>query len=76
MTALVGAPTNQGSGSGYIFSDSTGTWIQLVELHLSTLVSNAQFGESATVAGSIAIFGVPGYNPQSNFGGATYAYQA
>ncbi len=69
-TAVVGAPGHSGGGSAYVFSDTSGPWAQVAELHGSDTVGTDAFGASVAVSGTTAVVGAPGHSG----GGSAYVF--
>ncbi|MDM8004527.1 MAG: SUMF1/EgtB/PvdO family nonheme iron enzyme [Phycisphaerae bacterium] len=79
MAALIGAPhddvTATDSGSAYIFRYNGTTWQQESKLSAADGTANAQFGESITLAGNLAVVGAPGQTAVATESGAAYVFR-
>ncbi len=58
---VVGAPRHGGTGSAYVFTASSGSWIQGAELDGSDTSTGDDFGTSVAISGLTAVVGAPGH---------------
>jgi trimeric autotransporter adhesin len=81
-TALVGAPSpdgsNPGPGAVYVFTRSNGTWSQQQKLTASDGIGGAEFGNSVALSGdgNTALIGSPEKGPYQQTAGPFSAYGA
>ena len=78
-TAFLGAPLQRGdnsiAGFVYVFTRSGGTWSQAQRLSASDASAEAQFGDSISLDGDLAVIGAPALDSSVNGAGAVYTFQ-
>jgi MYXO-CTERM domain-containing protein len=78
-TALVGAPLQRGdnsiAGFVYVFTRSNGSWSQTQRLSASDAGARAQFGDSISLDGDLAVIGAPAADSSVDGAGAAYSFQ-
>jgi hypothetical protein len=78
-TALIGAAGRDGSssneGSAYVFEPRGDSCVQVAELSPGDPRSEARFGTSVAVSGSIAVAGAPGDGDELPLSGTVYVFE-
>lgn len=74
-TIVVGAPSDRGQGSAYVFGRQGGSWVEMQKLTSSDGLGG-DFGTSVAVSGSTVVVGAPSASVGSNiFQGAAYVFE-
>ena len=74
-TALIGAPNNSSNkGAAYVFSQSSGNWIQQQKLLASDGATGDQFGYAVALSGNTALIGAPWDNNNATDQGSAYVF--
>ncbi|MDZ4753845.1 MAG: hypothetical protein SGJ11_05045 [Phycisphaerae bacterium] len=81
--AIVGADSDEGGGSAYLFQDSAGGWSEIDKLQPAGLVAGGDFGYAVAIDQDIAVVGTPDFNGGTgkayvfeNFGAAGWLHTA
>lgn len=70
--AIVGADSDEGGGSAYIFEDTGSDWVQRAKLQPVGLPATADFGYSVAIEGNFAVIGAPDFGQGP---GAVYVFE-
>ena len=73
-TALIGAPTDDGSGSAYVFVFNGSSWIEQQKLVGSTVTADGYFGQSVSLSGDTAVVGAYLDDTGAAVAGAVYIF--
>lgn len=75
-TALAGAPAHNNQGAAYVFTLSSGNWIQQQELTALDIATGDSFGDSVALGGdATALIGAPDHAVNGNtYQGAAYVF--